>query len=432
PIIEIPSNVMFIDISEQILAWIINSQYALWRAAERINQQLTEVALRDADLHALAERLANILERSISIETTAMQVLATVEYGPVDEARRRATESGRTTSETGDFLHESGVYERLLREMRPIYIEPIPKLDMTMERIVAPIIVNREIQGYIWIIAGERPLNQLDELAIRHGATVAALVMLKEQAVRKAQESLKGDFFTQLLEDTPISGTVVEQAQRLNYNLDQPHQVVMLGTPDTAKNNLYEDVQHWLTQLSIPSLLIPREGWLVLVLEGYASVGQTVAQMTNQLSYPGRTMFAGVGKVTPKEQSLRNSYEQAHEALQITMALRWQSVAHFHELGMLHWLNNLSLEQRQDNDYLDYVRVLVQHDAERNTDLLDTLEAYIDCGGSIIEASHMLYVHRNTVSHRLERIQELCGLDLRSMWHRFNFMAAIKSYRLHG
>ena len=64
--------------------------------------------------------------------------------------------------------------------MGPLHIDPIPDLGMTMERIVAPIIVAHEIYGYIWIIAGDRPLTALDELAIEHAATVAALILFPE------------------------------------------------------------------------------------------------------------------------------------------------------------------------------------------------------------------------------------------------------------
>jgi hypothetical protein len=91
-------------------------------------------------------------------------------------------------------LLETGIYQQLLTKMRAVRVEPMPDLGMTMERIVAPIMVEREIHGYIWIISGSRPLTELDEMAIRHRATVAAFLIFKEQAVRKqgGRETTRG------------------------------------------------------------------------------------------------------------------------------------------------------------------------------------------------------------------------------------------------
>jgi purine catabolism regulator len=57
------------------------------------------------------------------------------------------------------------------------------------------------VYGYIWIVAGDHPLTELDELAIDHAATVAALALLKDQAVRESQQAMRGDLLTQLLRD---------------------------------------------------------------------------------------------------------------------------------------------------------------------------------------------------------------------------------------
>ena len=78
-------------------------------------------------------------------------------------------------------------------KLQPMRLAAVPDLGMTMERVVAPIVVGREIFGYLWIVAGDHPLTELDELAIDHAATVAALVLFKEQTVREAQHAARGE-----------------------------------------------------------------------------------------------------------------------------------------------------------------------------------------------------------------------------------------------
>lgn len=56
---------------------------------------------------------------------------------------------------------------------------------------------------------------------------------------------------------------------------------------------------------------------------------------------------------------------------------------------------------------------LVAYDRERNSDLLRTLSVFFDCGENASEAADRLFLHRNSVPYRLERIRELTGLDYR-------------------
>ncbi|MEJ6550261.1 helix-turn-helix domain-containing protein [Corynebacterium sp. USCH3] len=62
----------------------------------------------------------------------------------------------------------------------------------------------------------------------------------------------------------------------------------------------------------------------------------------------------------------------------------------------------------------DRLGAVTAYDHEHNTDLIRTLEAYVDAGGSADEAASRLVVHRNTVHQRLRRITGLSDLDLRS------------------
>ena len=434
PIIETPPELLFISMTEAILERIVNQQYALLQQSAKINQQLTELVLQGANLSDLTNILANLLQRSIAIESPTFQILASAHRGTVDQARDRCLDCGRATPEVIEHLLNAGVYSHLLKEMQPLYVSPIPALGMTMERVVAPIIVNHELHGYIWIIAGDNPLTPLDELALSHGATVAALILFKEQSVREAQAVLEGDFLTRLLKGS-MSTPLLEQAQRLNYQLDRPHLICLICPQPslTRGTSLQEEVRQWLHRQHQQSFLLTwRDDWLVLILEGLSFKDKHLIDLTTQLSHPHQQIFIGVSHsqpITEAPQSLRQGYEQAREALQIGLALG-NPVTTFEQLGLLHWLYHLPPEHRAENAYLQHIRTLSTYDAKRQTQLLATLEAYLDNFGSIADTAAVLYVHRNTLLHRLERIETLCHLSLRSASVRFNLYAALKGDRL--
>jgi DNA-binding PucR family transcriptional regulator len=58
------------------------------------------------------------------------------------------------------------------------------------------------------------------------------------------------------------------------------------------------------------------------------------------------------------------------------------------------------------------VDLLAAHDAERGTDYIATLRAYLDSFGDIVGAAVAMHVHRNTFRYRLARLAEMVGLDL--------------------
>lgn len=73
---------------------------------------------------------------------------------------------------------------------------------------------------------------------------------------------------------------------------------------------------------------------------------------------------------------------------------------------------------------------MAEHDLRRNTVFLDTLEMYMHCGGSLARAADRLYVPRNTLVQRLERIQELLEWDPRLTEEWLALQIAIKLWRL--
>ena len=59
------------------------------------------------------------------------------------------------------------------------------------------------------------------------------------------------------------------------------------------------------------------------------------------------------------------------------------------------------------------VEPLQEHDRMRHSDLVLTLRTYFAAGGNASEAADRLFLHRNSMLYRMERIQKLTGLDLK-------------------
>ena len=441
PIIEAPPDLLFIQIAEIILSRTVNQQYALLQQSAQINQQLTALVLKGASLSKLADQLSKQLHRSVTIESPTFQLLASARSGSIDRAWEESLAIGRSTPEMMDYLLSTRIYSQLVETAKPQYVKSVPELGMTMDRMVAPIVVNQEIYGYIWLSAGDQSLMPLDRLTLDHGVTVAALILVKEQAVRSVEDTLQGDLFTQLLiENSEISDLLKEQAERLNYHQNRAQQVLVIryANPSaTPIHALKELIRPMISQRYLSYLLFTREEHLVAVLEteDATEAGALADQILADSNHPNCALVIGIGTIDitshTAAERLRKSYSQAQEAAQIGLLLGEVGAVAFNDLGILHWLYHLSAEHRENNIYLQHVRTLVAHDKKRNTALLETLETYLQQGCSVADTAKALYVHRNTLLNRIKSLESVCNLSLRDAVHFSNFDAAIKCYRLH-
>jgi purine catabolism regulator len=304
---------------------------------------------------------------------------------------------------------------------------------------VAPVVVGREIYGYIWIVAGDHPLAALDELAIDHAATVAALVMLKEQAVREAQHAVRGDFLTQMLgtASEPDSYTL-ERAHLVGYQFDHPHQALfVIGKPalGIGSDQLTGRLDSWLRKNGEWGLVVARERGTAMIVEAKTeAVGQALAErLVADLSHPVQPLVVGVGLVQTDDRTLRDTYEEALEAADIGQRLGpVPRVVCFWELGVLDWLYRLPPEALPANPYLAKVQLLAEHDHRSNTDMVRTLDAYLRFGGALAEAAAAINIHRNTLLYRLGRMEEITGVDLKDVSQRLNMYVALQAHLLQA
>lgn len=441
PIIAVTPAVSFIAILERLYVDLLNDQFALDKRVDEVHEKLTRLVLEGRGLDTLAATLADILERSVLVEDASHIVLAAARRGPVDAMRESAEQAGRTPIETAEALTVRGVYTELRTAMRPLHLQPIPEIGMTMERVVAPIIVGRETYGYIWILSGNRPLARLDERAIETAATVAALALLKERAVQETQQTLRGDFLSQLLRAEAEPGAmrdsaVSELGHRVGFRFGERHQFLFLlgsAAGSGGWNYLAGRIDAWLQREGLWGMAAIRDTGLAVVVESDEDgVGTDVARkLLDTLNTPGQPLVIGVGRGASDDGQMRAAYAEARDAAAIGLRLNpTPHVEPFWGLGVLHWLDRLPEAVLAGNPFLEHVATLDRLDQRGHGELVATLEAYLDHGGALGQASDLLGVHRNTLLYRVDKIEQALSVDLKDATTRLNLHVAVKAFRL--
>ncbi|HYF24531.1 MAG TPA: helix-turn-helix domain-containing protein [Baekduia sp.] len=82
--------------------------------------------------------------------------------------------------------------------------------------------------------------------------------------------------------------------------------------------------------------------------------------------------------------------------------------------------------------YAETVEALVAYDEQYETDLVLTVEAFLEADGNVAGTAQRLFTHRHTIRYRLERVRELTGLDVGSTDGREKLSLGLKAMRVLG
>ena len=125
----------------------------------------------------------------------------------------------------------------------------------------------------------------------------------------------------------------------------------------------------------------------------------------------------GIGKSVKGYHDLKDSFEDSKTAIEYIGVIRkitgdiQKSVVDCSKLGFFHIFANIKDEKQLRTYIPDSVHEIHQYDIQKNGELIDTLECYLNHKQSIRKASELMGVHFRTVSYRLQKIIKQTGID---------------------
>ncbi|WP_245807778.1 PucR family transcriptional regulator [Halobacillus massiliensis] len=140
----------------------------------------------------------------------------------------------------------------------------------------------------------------------------------------------------------------------------------------------------------------------------------------------GRQCQAGVSAVFKDIENVSEHYNQAKDILQLAAA-NISSTIFYDKAGIYRLLLQLRKSGELEQYVEDYLGRLLVHDAENDSDLLNTLTIYLESGCSKKEAAEKLYIVRQTLYHRLDKIEQLLNVDYTIGVNRLALETAIEA-----
>ncbi|MEV0523218.1 helix-turn-helix domain-containing protein [Streptomyces sp. NPDC050439] len=435
------------------------TQGASWsQLTELLRTLLTEGDIGDAgveslggvpsgDLFALANAVATLLDAPITIEDRRQRILAF--SGRQDEAdqSRVATILARQVPDRYLRILESrGVFSELYRSDRPVHIAPatVEEGETAIPRVAVAVRAGDEFLGSVWA-AVEEPLTPDREQAFQDAAKLVALHLLRHRAGADAQNRLRADLVSTVLEGG--TGTV-DALDRLGL-VREPTVVMAMGLAGEKGDHaqLAAERQRLTSALGIHlNAVQPRSALALLGDVAYAVVPvpagpvagreraeQIAANFVERAGKRSRVVI-GIGSVATDPSALGRSRTRADRALRALMSdLGSRRVASIGDV----YIDALLLDLRdlaavQGDELLSPVARLVEYDTRHRSHLVETLRAWLDAFGDIIAASASVFVHPNTFRYRIRRVAEVAEADLQDPSVRFALMLQLRLMRSSG
>lgn len=239
----------------------------------------------------------------------------------------------------------------------------------------------------------------------------------------------KNRFMQNLLMDNLLSVDVLNQAKRLMIPLEQ-RRVVFLIEPKTREDEIVlELVRGIYTSGSGDYVTAVESGHVILIksLETYETY-DTVNEIANMLVNTMNTeaminVRIACGMIVSDLQNLSQSYKEAGVALEVgRIFYPERSLLAYNELGVGRLIHKIpeSLCER----FLE--EVFGEEDKEIfDEETLLTVDKFFENNLNISETARQLFVHRNTLMHRLEKIERYTGLDVRTFEDALTFKIAL-------
>jgi purine catabolism regulator len=124
---------------------------------------------------------------------------------------------------------------------------------------------------------------------------------------------------------------------------------------------------------------------------------------------------------------VNRSFKEAFDVIEVSQAIFPSSISPFYdEIGVYKLLKDISDNKILDSFIEYHIGTVIEHDKANNTDLLNTLDTYLECMGAKQETANQLFIHRQTLYSRLEKLHDLLGDDFLQTENRICLEIALR------
>jgi purine catabolism regulator len=436
PLIIFPEAVRFIDITQDIHAQIINQHHQTLQDLEKISREFHRLTLSSQGVTQVLVLLQN---------STKGQVI----YVPVDTQPKNIPLLGKREaekwliwlesrmSEKGQMGPEVGPYVEEI-EGQNVIVQPVGAMGKTWAHIV--LVLDRKPQEFEYLILDSASLSIAQDLLRKR--------YMEERKLYSQTLWVDDLLHLRIPDEEQIKVLLGAEFKRLNALY---YQVILIEFVQTQEeDNPTEDdgIESVGLHLSLVArsifegqlfhpLITLKHNRLVVVAFDKAAKKQSKVRLQHVFESlqgmkenEGIQLKIGVGLPHLSLMEAHRSYQEALQSLSLTTTLQQKNVMFYEELGVFELLFHITDKGVLQSFSRSYLGPIIDHDKQKGSELLRTLKVYLDHDGSKQIAAQQLFIVRQSLYYRLDKIEELLGADYTLPEKKLALQVAIRAYQL--
>ncbi|KQO18324.1 CdaR family transcriptional regulator [Paenibacillus sp. Leaf72] len=420
PILLFHEQVRYIDITQDLHAHFINQHHKMVSELETLSRQLGQLLLSGKGLRPLLE----LLQQTTGAQVAFFPLNAEAQFVPF------------MTKAKADKFYERWIYNEM-------FSAPLLSQQLAHRPIVA--------LGHLFadlLIHARQELTEFQILALDRCATAVAQEMMRTQYTeekRRYQDDLwLGDWLSGKHGLTEINDYIrrIKPSAKLGsvavcvFQLEASHmeaadfESLLLQRYRVARA-IFEGEGFYLLPLLLQGQIVfilldqlERQKWKERLLQAVERLRKTEMKQEPAL-FSG---LWGIGKLAAQVDQAAESYAAAKETLAIQRDAGPLPAPFFDELHTYKIISALKKSGMLDELIREYIEPLVSYDKEKHGQLLLTLKTYLIRSGSKQDTARELFIARQTLYHRLDKIIALLGEDFMNADKRLAIELAVNAY----
>lgn len=239
----------------------------------------------------------------------------------------------------------------------------------------------------------------------------------------------RNNFIKNVVLDNVLPGDIVIKARELHFSAEVNRVVLLIRIVSANEVSAYDVIQNLFPDKNKDFVFTISESDIVLVKEIKGSVetkdleklARSIADTLSSEFYT--RVNVGIGTIVNNVKELSCSFKEAQMAIEVGKVFDTnESIMSYDNLGIARLIYNLPTTLCEI-----FLKEVFKRGSIESLDheTLFTIQKFFENNLNVSETSRKLFVHRNTLVYRLEKIKKLTGLDLREFDHAIIFKIAL-------
>ncbi len=441
PVVTVLGKSTMREVHQGIAGLLVNRQKQIDERGLQLYRKLTEMSREGQGIAEMTAVMSKLSKRIVAVQDKRLDIMA-LSCPPEYEAELDRIELALSHKEgLPKLLHN----RKAAAHTPQSYWQQFFSVDeLKMARLISPIISGDRARGYVSVIGPHDALDMLDKLTAQYGAAACALEMAKVKAISEVKKELRGNFLEGLLAGTLQDTEIQRLAGRLDHDPNVPHLILTFawaGEEHPSLRRLETPLSALISNHSHPTLTHNYGNEHICVFQAMAENDQDLGaalSLADQLrqallsEFPDNRLLCGLSGPATELEAWPEVHKQSVQAMRLADRLKVETTVDYNHIGVYQLLLELEGLPTVKRYSEKIIGPLAEYDVKHNSNLVQTLSAYFNNHGNISQTSDMLFIHRNTLLYRLERIKTLTGQDLEDADERLALQLSLKLWQIQS